>query len=108
MPNAELVEDVRVVNRDIGDDEVSQQEQLEHVFAYVARLEYDSSGSPSNLGLVECRLNKSFLGKVEIDSTLGAKWTNDKRLRGSIPSAQEKRPNVGFLDQLASCFPDLG
>ncbi len=66
MTNAELVEDVRVVNRQIGDDEIRGQQTAKHVDANVARLDDVERLATFSANGFERRADKLARHRVEV------------------------------------------
>jgi hypothetical protein len=84
VTNAELVEDVGVVDRDVTDDDVGLEDQLKHVVADVARVDNLPRRSARNVVGLQSGPYQLFVDPVEVDLfprrvLLGSKRANDKR-----------------------------
>src|SRR5215204_4033243 len=66
MPDTEFIEDTGIVDRDIGDNEVSRHQQAKDVFAKITRLGNTDSCHSGYPGCVDCRLNQDSFDSVEV------------------------------------------
>ena len=78
MPDAELVEHVRVVDGDVRDDDVRQEELLEHVDADVAGFAKLLRGVARDPALFERGRDELRLHSVEVDALTGSKRPDDE------------------------------
>ena len=78
VPDAELVEHVRVVDRDVGDDEVGAHQQPEHVLPDVSLLDDFRRGAARDADLSQRRLDERFVDVVEIHASFRAEGPNDE------------------------------
>ena len=78
VPDAELVEHVCVVDRDVGDDEVGAHQKPEHVLADVPLLDDFRRGAARDADLSQRRLDQRFVDVVEIHSSFRAERPNDE------------------------------
>ena len=83
MADAELVEDVGVVDRHVADDKVRLEDQAEHVLADVARLDDLAGRAAAEACGLQRGLDEGFADLLEVDFAacpifLFSKWANDK------------------------------
>ena len=81
MTDAELVEDVGVVDRDVGNHEIGRDQQAEHVFADVAGLRDVGRGRAFQARRLQRRLDQELVNGLEIDALLDVEGANDERAR---------------------------
>src|SRR5262249_20447108 len=79
VSDAELVEDVGVVNRDVRDQEISREESLKQVYADVSLPQHVHRGAPGDAQAVEGRIDQQPFDLVEVDSALHAGRSDDER-----------------------------
>src|SRR5262249_57985375 len=98
VPDAELVEDVRIVDRDIRDHEVGGHELAKHVLADVPLLD-DLLGRAAlrtdGADTVESRPDQRFLDPVEVHALLRAERTNDEDPLAHVSSSDAGAPSRG-------------
>jgi hypothetical protein len=83
MAHAELVPGVRIIDREFGDDQISQQQLLEHVRVNVSRPLLQVGAERLETGVQHCRLDEFGKDGIEVDRTaipsrLRAERRNDK------------------------------
>ena len=89
MADPQLVVDVRVVNRDIGDDELRRDQPLEHVSTDRSRTVVYLGGGAQHLRPCHRWSDQFIFNALEVDrgsrlaDFLGAEWSNDEGARKS-------------------------
>jgi hypothetical protein len=78
VADAEFVEDVGVVDREVGDDEVGGEEQLEHIHADVALPENLPGRPPRDAEFLQRRADQLRLDGVEVYLVLHPERADDK------------------------------
>jgi hypothetical protein len=87
MSDPQLIKHIRVVNRNIGDYQVSKEKQLKHVFANIAGFRNRSRRPTRDPGLFKTWTDQEFLDTVEVDTFLMSKRANNKSLHSSSPAS---------------------
>ena len=72
------------MDRNICDDEIGDQQLLEHVGANVALLDKFAGRAARQTRLPHGRTNEFFFNSVEIDSILGAERTHNKYIHHGL------------------------
>src|SRR5262249_54147844 len=81
MPDAQLVKDVGIVDRDVGDHDIGEDEQPEHVLPNVPLSRDFARCAPLDPTCVERRRDQLFLDLVEIDTVFDSEGPNDECAR---------------------------
>ena len=87
VPHADFIPDIRIVDRQVGDDEFGQQKVLEHVGVDRPAPPVRVGAMGSKAGVLHRRLEKLLIDRVKIDvlavgACLGAEGHDDKRAPG--------------------------
>ena len=80
MTNPKLVEGIGVVDRDVRNDQISDQQLLEHIRTVIALVDELDCCAPRKLQCLESRANQLPLDPVKIDAIFDTKWADDKRM----------------------------
>ena len=78
VTNAELVEHVRVVHRDVGDHQVGEQQLLEHVDADISRLDELHRRVAGDFRRGERWIHEPPLHFGEVDAAARTEWADDE------------------------------
>ena len=78
MADSELVEDIGVVDRHVGDHQVRGQQKMEHVGANVPLLDDLTGRAAADTDRVERGRDEMFFDPVEVDTLLRAEGTDDE------------------------------
>jgi hypothetical protein len=76
MTNAELVERVRIIGRNVGNNEISNQQLLKHVNPDVAGLKNFPGGSAFGANIFESRGDKFLFDRIEVDAFTGTEGSD--------------------------------
>src|ERR1700730_1373359 len=85
MADPQLIEDVGVVNREIGDDEICGQQALEHVDPDVALLQDLDGVAAGHPERVQRRIDQFVDHTIEVDALLDPEGADDEGAHGLLP-----------------------
>ncbi len=78
MPNAELVKNIGVVNRNVGNHQIGNEQLLEHVGANVSLLKKLARRAAGQTRLLHGRTNQLSFDSVKVYAVLVAEGPHDK------------------------------